>query len=382
MVQWFTHGWYDPLGFAIWKRRHSPQIYNVGLGRHGLMSLLTDGMPPTYDGAADPVALEDWLREMEKLLMATNCPVAETTQFAAKLKERFYPDELRWQKQEEFLSLTQGNMNIQKYTDCFTELSKFAATVIPTEAERIKKYIKKMDLRVRTLVLCSGVTTFQGAYEMALSVHASIKEEETAKAASVRKPVPSFAPGSSFRPSFDPSKCRRCEKPSHPGKDCDGSIIVCFYYREVGHKIYECPKNPRATARPPAPPSHSAPPKNQIYSMTHSDADVHHDVITNTFLVNTVPAFVLFDSGATVSRRDVTVSLLGTNLPADLKEFFMTEFDVILGMDWLSKYRAQIHCRDKKVTLRSPCGKRISYSGVVLKRGVKIVSALKMQKLR
>ncbi|XP_057247157.1 uncharacterized protein LOC130589681 [Beta vulgaris subsp. vulgaris] len=50
-------------------------------------------------------------------------------------------------------------------------------------------------------------------------------------------------------------------------------------------------------------------------------------------------------------------------------------------MDWLFKYRAQIHCRDQKVTLRSPCGKRISYSGVVLKKGVKIVSALKMQRL-
>ncbi|XP_048502897.1 uncharacterized protein LOC125498684 [Beta vulgaris subsp. vulgaris] len=384
--------------------------------------------PPTYDGAADPVALEDWLRDLEKLFMATNCPVAEMVPvekyylkkeadnwwgtFSAKLKEMFYPDELRWQKHNEFLSLTQGNMNIQESTDRFTELSKFASTIIPTEAERVKRYIKKMDPRVRTLVLCSGATTYQGAYEMALSVHASIKEEETAKAASVRKLVPSFTPalakksrfepnfrggyqGSSSRLSFDPSKCRR----------------------EVGHKTYECPKNLRATARPTAPPSCSAPPKNRIYIMTHFNADVHPDVITSTFLVNFVPAFVLFDSGATVSfvsnsfvkkanlslssplrtlislpsgenypchaeYRDATISLLGINLPADLKEFSMTEFDVILGMDWLSKYRAHIHCRDQKVTLRSPCGKRISYSGEVLKKGVKIVSALKMQKLR
>ncbi|XP_057247943.1 uncharacterized protein LOC130590067 [Beta vulgaris subsp. vulgaris] len=144
--------------------------------------------PPTYDGVADPVALENWLREMEKLFTATNCSITEMvpigtyylkkevdnwwgtvkdvcmatagfgwTQFSAKLKERFYPDELRWQKQEEFLSLTQGSMDIQKYTDRFTELSKFAGTVIPTEAERVKRYIKKMNPRVRTLVLCSGL---------------------------------------------------------------------------------------------------------------------------------------------------------------------------------------------------------------------------------
>ncbi|XP_048492626.1 uncharacterized protein LOC109136555 [Beta vulgaris subsp. vulgaris] len=279
---------------------------------------LVVAVPPTYDGAADPVALENWLREMEKLFTATNCPVTEMvpiylkreadnwwstvraacmatagfgwTQFSAKLKERFYPDELRWQKQEEFLSLTQGNMDIQKYTDHFTELSKFAGTVIPTEAERVKRYIKKMDPR----------------------------EEETAKIASVRKPVPSFAPGpakkprfepnfrggyqgSNSRPSFDSSKCRRCEKPNHPGKDCDGSAIVCFYFREAGHKSYECPKNLRATAKPPATPSHSASPKNRVYKMTHSDADVHPDVISGTFLINSVPGFVLFDYGASVS---------------------------------------------------------------------------------
>ncbi|XP_057250763.1 uncharacterized protein LOC104884646 [Beta vulgaris subsp. vulgaris] len=376
--------------------------------------------PPTYDGAADPMALEDWLREMEKLSRRLIIPL------------------LRWYllgQTGRVPIFDSRNMNIQKYTDHFTELSKFVGTVIPTEAERVKRYIKKMDPRVRTLVLYLGVTTFQGAYEMALSVHASIKEEETAKAASVRKHVPSFSPGpakksrfepnfrggyqrSSSRPSFDPSKRRRCEKPNHPGKDCDGSTIVCFYCREVGrHKTYECPKNPRATARPPAPPSHSTPPKNRVYSLTHSDADVHPDVISGTFLVNFVSAFVLSYSGATVScvsnsfvkkanlslssplrtlislpssenypcyveYRDVTISLLGTNLPADLKEFSTTEFDVILGMDWLSKYHAHMHCRDQKVTLRSPCSKRISYSGVVLKKGVKIVSALKMPKLR
>ncbi|XP_019103725.1 uncharacterized protein LOC109134437 [Beta vulgaris subsp. vulgaris] len=360
---------------------------------------------------------------MEKLFTTTNCSAAEMvpigtyylkkeadnwwgtvkdvcmatasfgwTQFSAKLKERFYPDELRWQKHEEFLSLTQGNMDIQKYTDRFTELSKFAGTVIPTEAERVKRYIKKMNLRVRTLVLCSGVTTFQAAYKMALSVHASLREEEAVKATSVRKPFTSVAPspakkprfessfrggyqGFSSRHGFDPSKCRRCKKPMHPGKDCVGAAIICFYCREAGHKSYECPKNPRATAKPPVPPSHSAPSKNRVYSMTHSNADVHPDVISGTFLVNFVPASVLFDSGASVSCVSnsfakeakltssspirtlislpsgenypclaeycgVPISVLGIDLPADLKAFSMVEFDVILGMDWLFKYRA------------------------------------------
>jgi len=139
--------------------------------------------------------------------------------------------------------------------------------------------------------------------------------------------------------------------------------------------------------------------------------------VTGTFLVNNVPAYVLFDSGATVSFiassfvskanlsvsspvrsfislpsgedfvchrefKEVPVVICGSELRADLKEFPMIEFDVILGMDWLSRYHAAVFCRDQKIVLRGPKGNRISYSGITLKKGVKVVSAMKMRKFR
>ena len=36
----------------------------------------------------------------------------------------------------------------------------------------------------------------------------------------------------------------------------------------------------------------------------------------------------------------------------DLIQFDMSKFDVILGIDWLSVYGANIDCKDLKVTLR------------------------------
>ncbi|CAO2816031.1 unnamed protein product [Amaranthus hypochondriacus] len=59
----------------------------------------------------------------------------------------------------------------------------------------------------------------------------------------------------------------------------------------------------------------------------------------------------------------------------------MIEFDVILGMDWLSKHYATFHCRDQKIVLKGPKGRRISYSGVVAKKRVKLVSALRMRRM-
>lgn len=73
---------------------------------------------------------------------------------------------------------------------------------------------------------------------------------------------------------------------------------------------------------------------------------------------------------------------MGFDLSADLKKFSMSEFNVILVMVWLFNYHAHIYFRDQKVTLRSPCRKNISYGGLVLKKGVKVISVLKMLKLR
>ncbi|XP_021722844.1 uncharacterized protein LOC110690326 [Chenopodium quinoa] len=292
-------------------------------------------------------------------------------QFATKLKEGFYPDDLRWQNQEEFLSLSQGSMSIQEYIDKFTELSRFSTSIVSSESERVKRYIKKMDPK--------------GAYEIALSIHASNQEEEVARSVSVKKSVVTFFQSSAKKQEFDSgnrgnyqqgsgssssfrsgshSKCRTCGKDYYRRKNCDGSTIVCYYCKEVGHKSFKCPKNPNSDY-PPAVKSvdPSAPVKNRIYVMTQAEADVQPDFDTR--------ATVSFIASDFVVKANLTSRSPGTKLFANLKEFPMIEFDVILGVDWLSKYHATIHCRDQKVTLRGPKGNRISYSCVMVKKGVK-----------
>ena len=121
--------------------------------------------PTIYDGVADPVILEGVLREIEKLFDATGYPLEERVAtgtyylkveidnwwstnknqclatsgfgwppFAKRLKSRIYPDQLHWQKQEEFLSLIQDSMLVQEYTEKFTESSRCALNIVPTEA--------------------------------------------------------------------------------------------------------------------------------------------------------------------------------------------------------------------------------------------------------
>ena len=52
--------------------------------------------------------------------------------------------------------------------------------------------------------------------------------------------------------------------------------------------------------------------------------------------------------------RDCPIKIQEYEFLGDLIELSFREFDVILGMDWLSQHRSIVDCRMKRVTLRTP----------------------------
>ena len=52
--------------------------------------------------------------------------------------------------------------------------------------------------------------------------------------------------------------------------------------------------------------------------------------------------------------RDCPIRIRGYEFPGELIELSFKEFDVILGMDWLSQHQVMVDCRMKRVTLRTP----------------------------
>ena len=126
--------------------------------------------------------------------------------------------------------------------------------------------------------------------------------------------------------------------------------------------------------------------------MTAAEAEETPDVVTGTFLVNSVHARVLFDTGADrsfVSRSfcdylhrvpkplnsaleveavednrvvireeydDCNIQIDGRSIPLKLLPITLGEFDVIIGMDWLAKNKAKIVCDKKIIQIESPDG--------------------------
>ncbi|GAV74680.1 RVP_2 domain-containing protein [Cephalotus follicularis] len=61
--------------------------------------------------------------------------------------------------------------------------------------------------------------------------------------------------------------------------------------------------------------------------------------------------------------RDCEISMAGVTVYADLIMLPLHDFDVILGMDWLSAYRAHMDCYNKVVDLCLPDGTTFQFQG-------------------
>ncbi|GJW48544.1 putative reverse transcriptase domain-containing protein [Tanacetum coccineum] len=236
--------------------------------------------------------------------------------------------------------------------------------------------------------------------------------------------------------------CTNCKKPGHLAKDCrsrpatannnnrnnnnnnnrnnnnqraqgaNTNAIVCFECGAPGHYRSNCPQwknknqgNGNGVAR--------------AYAVGVAGQNPDNNVVTGTFLLNNRCASILFDTGAdrsfvstqfsaliniapttldhgyNVELADgrviwVNTVLLGCTLNflnhpfhVDLMPVEMGTYDVIIGMDWLTKYQAVIDCAKKIV--RIPFGSEILIfhgDGSRNKRGTRlnIISCTKAQK--
>ena len=71
------------------------------------------------------------------------------------------------------------------------------------------------------------------------------------------------------------------------------------------------------------------------------------------------------DQSVIVNRvyRDCPIKIREYEFLGDLIELSFREFDVILGMDWLSRHQAIVDCRMKRVTLRTPNEDEVTFIG-------------------
>lgn len=184
---------------------------------------------------------------------------------------------------------------------------------------------------------------------------------------------------------------------------------MCFWCKLPGHNANVCPKlNQKEPQRKG---------NSRAFAMTQNEAEDAPDVMAGMLAVSTIPALVLFDSGAThffISKKflaksrnvcdkvdnalevsipsgkivrtdrmakDVSLEICSKNIRADLYLMDMRDFDVILGMDWLSKNHANIRCRQREITFKIPGEDEFTFHGAKVKKFPRVISVMKAMKM-
>ena len=150
--------------------------------------------------------------------------------------------------------------------------------------------------------------------------------------------------------------------------------------------------------------------------MPQQDADAAPDVVTGTISILDHDAYTLVDPGAMHSFaskhffdrsqiktqplegrivslragdplfsdrvvRDSRVLIGGQEFPANLVALDMRDFDVVLGMDWLSSHRATLDCYKKEVKFHRLGKLEVKFGGIRKELSSNIISAMAAQRM-
>ncbi|KAJ0535516.1 putative nucleotidyltransferase, Ribonuclease H [Helianthus annuus] len=188
---------------------------------------------------------------------------------------------------------------------------------------------------------------------------------------------------------------------------------ACYNCGDLTHYRNRCPRlaNQNQNAN-----QNQAQARGRVFNMNAQEAQAGNEVVNGTFFINNQPASVLFDSGADksfvslsfepmlrVSRtklgkpltvevasgepivlnsvlRNCQLNLNDHIFPIDLTPMQLGSFDVIVGMDWLSKHRAEIVCSEKIVRVPLSTGEILQVRGEKPAGGLKLMSCYKARK--
>ncbi|XP_062170374.1 uncharacterized protein LOC133876106 [Alnus glutinosa] len=340
---------------------------------------------PEENGTEGPNAAEAWLIDIDVLYTTLGCTDEQKVQYLAlqltgeagrwwnarkvllgnetvitwemfkvEYNRRFFPRSQRQLQAIEFQNLVQGNMTVEQYSARFMELARFAANLIPDEESKAERFENGLNPRIRERVICLEIKDYARLVEVASLAERGIQESAAVYDLKKRskqqmtRPVKRLATGSGSRSNmgknFPPiaknqrTFCSKCSR-THEG-DCRQGTSSCFKFGKPGHFLKDCPMNVAGGMK-----TQGSGTQARIYSLTPGGVEEEED------------------EGEEENANVVTGNRV---LLANLAMFQMLGFDIILGMDWLSKYYANINCRKKEVIFRSPreeefkfCGSRV-----------------------
>ncbi|XP_073119658.1 uncharacterized protein [Henckelia pumila] len=331
-----------------------------------------------------------WFEGVEKTIDVTTLTWEA---FKTLFYEKYYTGEARAQLKKEFMSLRQGDLSVSEFVRKFERGCHFVPLIGNDEAEKLQHFVSCLRPNICRDVMMTEPVDYAAAIRKALRSEQSLKDIGVEQQGKRPFTGPQRQQGP-FRPQRHlahrpqghhaqrpqrhqaqrPAPPKAREKPhctickrAHHGK-CLAGAGVCFWCKKPGHIAPDCPQHRTST-------------QGRVFVMQAKEADPDTTLITGSMLrvncgrilVAGVATRALLDSGATHSFisedftrkrgieceelfgvftvtipsgeelftrnivKNLELLLQGQSVSADLIVLPMPEFDMILGMDWMTK---------------------------------------------
>ncbi|KAJ9542729.1 hypothetical protein OSB04_029235 [Centaurea solstitialis] len=347
----------------------------------------------------------------------------------------------------EFLEMEQTTESVTEITNKFLERALFCREYVQNERMKMYRYRNILKPEIREFVAMAQCDSFQQMQEKARARRLELERQGKKKRAErvqpqhqvVKKFKTANQKGEARKDYPRCSKCGKnhlgecrmgsgtcykCGKPGHISHDCKVEPKICFKCFRPGHFANECPTAAVSTeisGSAPVKAIEGGPSKKveaprtraRVFQLTANEAKAEPDVVIGIFLVNSMPALVLFDTGASKSfvswsfckdfmnvksklgspleveiadeefhlckyvYRNNILELEGVKFSIDLIPIPMREIQVVAGMDWLRRNGANVDCENCRVVVRNPSGGELTILGDVSKRIPKVCSIAK-----
>ncbi|XP_021768231.1 uncharacterized protein LOC110732581 [Chenopodium quinoa] len=398
---------------------------NNGDAQGELFKKVAQSKPLTYQGKPDPTILENWLREFEKLFGEVGFPNLKVGCATYYLRG----EANLWWKQNEATTKALHGFNWTMFQENVFQES------VATEKAKSRKFESGLttDLQLR---LCGQVfKTLDEVYGRSAHLYAlelkKKKELAEVEGKEKRKDMGQNAGNPQGGRNFNGGPknsnqgnnkderryfCKRCRN-NHPGKDCEGNLVTCRACNKLGHREYECfsknsNRNKQSNNQGGAQRNfqgnknyagNKGAQQNGVKGNNNGNNQVksraprklnrkfffhfkshYFKAIDCLKTVDVIDVPIVIPTGGVVqctkTLKDVPLKIKGKVFLSDLIEFGLSDFDIILGMDWLSKYSAEIRCRLQKVQLSTVEGELVTHWKHGEKKCPRIISMIKLAK--
>ncbi|XP_071707942.1 uncharacterized protein [Rutidosis leptorrhynchoides] len=271
----------------------------------------------------------EWWDFLSKSLGKDEASKIPWADFRQRFMGQFAPPAEVSKLKQEFLNISQGSKTVMEFNSEFNDKSQFCPEYLTNPTLLKEHYREKLNPEINEFIDLSACKTLADMIDKALNQERDLMKkvamkrtadlEVTCKSLSPKKAKYDSRSFQKSKPPFKVGKsgtkevkaCPKCGK--YHFRECKAGTNACYKCRKVGHKaeghfLADCHEYKKDMQKGEVKnvikkekDTGAYKPKPRIYQITTDEAKESHDVVSSTFIVNSMHANIMFDSGASRS---------------------------------------------------------------------------------